>query len=73
MPNCENNDPSLQTHDKGINKEEHWRFKVNSDTKRDKISKKLVFFIQNALSFYPFMCYISVLTIADKCSFNPFE
>ena len=30
---------ALETHDKGINKEEHSRFKVNSDTKRDKISK----------------------------------
>ena len=37
---------ALQTHGKGINEKGNWRFKVISDTKRDKISKKIVFFIQ---------------------------
>ena len=28
---------ALQTHGKAINKKGHWHFKVNSDTKRDKV------------------------------------
>ena len=28
---------ALQTHGKGINKKRNWRFKVNSDAKRDKL------------------------------------
>ena len=51
---------ALQTHGKGINKKRNWRFKVNSDAKRETV-KETSLLHSKVLSFYQFIGYKSVL------------